>query len=149
MQARLASAAAVCAFVIIPRYGDGGANQRVVLCAIGSYLISILVLQLLGTYRGLKSFSEKLKHVDDVRERYRPQRAEWNLGSLVAVALLLYEAVQLAMFASHTINASITTTASSSSRMHSATEYNEYLALVLQLSYVSLDFVGAHQLQLY
>ena len=128
-------------YVIIPKYK----SDLVVLASIGSYLGTILALQLLGTYRGLKSYSQKLKTLKNVRERYTPQRFKWNMGSLIAVALLLYEAVQLAMFATHTIS-DASHASSDSPRMESG---NEYLSLVLKLSYLSFDFVSAHKLQFY
>ena len=52
-------------FVIIPRFGS---SDAVVLSSIGSYLSFILVLQMMGTYRGLKSFSEKNKNRKNVEQ---------------------------------------------------------------------------------
>merc|ERR1719499_1672056 len=87
-------------FVIIPRFGS---SDAVVLSSIGSYLSFILVLQMMGTYRGLKSFSEKNKNRKNVEQKYKAQRFEWNIGSLIAIALLIYEVFQFAMFAAHTV----------------------------------------------
>ena len=131
-------------YVIIPKYRQGGDNALVVRASIGSYLGTILVLQLLGTYRGLKSYSQKLKEATAVRERYSPQRFECNIGSLLAMALLLHEVVQLAMFATHTIRDAyepVDTATSSEVHRHSD---KEYVAFVLKWAYLSFDFVSAH-----
>ena len=93
----------VVVYIIIPK---GGHGDGVVLTSIGSYLIMILALQIFGTYRGLKSFNAKHKYtkLKGKNSEFKPQRFLWNIGSLWAVLMVIYEINQMALFAFHTIN---------------------------------------------
>eukprot|EP01083_Nonionella_stella_P252341 869561_1 len=90
-------------YIIIPTYGH---SDVVVLTSIGSYLFMILSLQIFGTYRGLKSFHEKRKFtkLDGKNSEFKPAKFLWNIGSLWAVLMVIYEVNQMTLFAFHTIN---------------------------------------------
>eukprot|EP01083_Nonionella_stella_P151199 482829_1 len=90
-------------YLIIPSYGH---SDAVVVTSIGSYLVMILALQIFGTYRGIKSFHQKRKFtkLDGKNSEFKPATFVWNIGSLWAVLMVVYEVNQMALFAFHTIN---------------------------------------------
>eukprot|EP01084_Bolivina_argentea_P235337 396024_1 len=92
----------IAIYVLIPFCG----NQYDTIF-IGIYLFVILLLQVFGTYRGLKSFNAKHKITQNEsgnQSEFKPQYFKWNIGSLWAVMMVIYEVNQMALFAFHTIN---------------------------------------------
>merc|ERR1719464_835464 len=83
-------------FVFVPYFADG--DDLAITLWISSYLFLILGLQIFGSWRSLKSFEEK-KKLKASTERYKPQKFVWNLGSCLAIALLIYEVFQFSIFA--------------------------------------------------
>jgi hypothetical protein len=121
----------VAVYHVIPRHGDSSA---VVYAAVGTHIIAVVVMQVLGTIRSLHSFQQRKA----MRERAPPRpppadaaaavagsggdsadedvslesvvaemnRFRWTaVGNLVAVATLLFEALQLATFAFQALQA--------------------------------------------
>eukprot|EP01083_Nonionella_stella_P136672 416004_1 len=134
-------------YIIIPRYGN---DDYVVLTAIGSYLFIILLLQIFGTYRGLKSFNEKSKTNKTGDERFKSQKFEWNLGSLLSVVLLVYEMLQFTMFASHVMGTNSPNESSvDAGNSERVSSNNQILQFVIQLSYISFNFVNKNLMEFY
>jgi hypothetical protein len=151
----------LCVYHIIPTYGS---SDRVVFGCIGLHLLVVLVLQVLGTWRSLVSFRLK-------KEAYAEQRAEhvissgvqfvapnftpfkWTLpANGIALASLVVETVQLAMFSlkaleSPTTTTTTTSTTSSGSTSAAQTESSDVSGAQKFANYVFLSFsqfVTAH-----
>eukprot|EP01083_Nonionella_stella_P293958 999530_1 len=97
----LVVAPVIITYVIIPNTSNG-----VDVVVIGVYLCLILLLQVFGTYRGLKSFEAKKKETVNSetgdKTEFKAQTFKWNLGSLIAVIMLIWELLQMALFVYHT-----------------------------------------------
>eukprot|EP01083_Nonionella_stella_P044385 119504_1 len=91
----------IITYVIIPNTSNG-----VDVVVIGVYLCLILLLQVFGTYRGLKSFEAKKKETVNSetgdKTEFKAQTFKWNLGSLIAVIMLIWELLQMSLFVYHT-----------------------------------------------
>eukprot|EP01083_Nonionella_stella_P023362 64645_1 len=150
----------IIVYVIIPHYEDNDQQNNIAIAFIGSYLIIILCLQIFGTYRALRSYEEK-RNASAAVIHFKPMTFEWNIGSIIAILLLVYEMLQLSVFATHVIGNTSPPSATSGS-MNVDLVYDRDTAiyritnaltgvftLVSKLCYVSLDFLETHTLEYY
>eukprot|EP01084_Bolivina_argentea_P260774 440503_1 len=141
-------------YVIIPNYKETNYQNNIAIGFIGSYLIIILCLQIFGTYRALRSYEEK-RNVSAPILHFKPMQFHWNIGSIIAISLLIYEMLQLSVFASHIIeNASTSTTQTSTATdivgIYKMTQMlNNIFSFVSKICYLSLDFIESYNLEYY
>ncbi|ETO14454.1 hypothetical protein RFI_22912, partial [Reticulomyxa filosa] len=83
---------------IIPNHNY---DNTVTIKAIGTYVFIILLLQAFGTYRALRSFQERNAKELLEKKTPKPQKFVWNVGTILTMALLLYEIFQFGVFASY------------------------------------------------
>src|SRR5690606_7345578 len=147
---------------------------------IGTYLITILILQAMGTYRSLISYSQRQKDIiNDNQEKNQKENQEenlnnninnkkkdekpkfyWNLGTLIAIILLIYEIFQLAVFASYTINATNTNTNTNTNNNNNNgltttmpiignnyKNFSGFKKYMLKISYISIEWSQKNQFE--
>jgi hypothetical protein len=141
-------------YVIIPTYGH---SQFVILSAVGSYLLTILCLQAFGSYRALKSFQERRKQrladlskLDDqtsISTVFHERTFKWNIGTLLAICLLLFEISQLALFAIHTT--ATTNDENDDSNNSDSKNNNTNNNWFVRVSYFSFDMLQSNYLEVY
>eukprot|EP01083_Nonionella_stella_P045119 121287_1 len=144
----------VIIYVIIP---SSGYSDKAVIWSISSYLFLILLLQMFGTWRGVKSFEER-KKLKPNEERYKPQKFVWNLGAVIAILLLFYEVFQLSIFAYQTTTDSNeieteshheTTFSSESLTFVDSEKIIKFTNSMVSVCYLSLDFLEGNKLEYY
>eukprot|EP01083_Nonionella_stella_P004662 13544_1 len=147
---------------IIPRYDGLHVNKDyVAIASISSYLFVILALQCFGTVRAIRSFHERKKMNDQEnghKSKYLFQQKQfvWNLGALIAICLVFYEVFQLIMFTYQAMEeAVINGDDSSGSRWTAeslgidADALNHFTNFMINICYVSLDFIDDNLLDYY
>eukprot|EP01083_Nonionella_stella_P161838 530544_1 len=146
----LVVAPVIITYVIIPNTSNG-----VDVVVIGVYLCLILLLQVFGTYRGLKSFEAKKKETVNSetgdKTEFKAQTFKWNLGSLIAVIMLIWELLQMSLFVYHTSKGEQTENAAAEETEPLIQIDNERLIelnhqmkhFVEKLSYISFDIASS------
>eukprot|EP01083_Nonionella_stella_P143560 446453_1 len=142
-------------YVVIPSVGRD--NDGAIIGSISSYLFTILLLQLFGTYRSIKSFEER-KKLKPNEKRYEPKEFVWNLGSLIAIAMVFFEVLQLTVFAYQTTTDGGQQQEETSDERASFTADDvginsekiiHFASITIKVCYLSLDFVENHVLEYY